>query len=67
MALTRPKARGSNSAQLRRYNERIVLQILRRVQKASKADLARAAKLTNAAVGAIIQSLAQDGLIEEIG
>jgi len=67
LALTRPKARGSNSVQLRRYNERIVLQILRRVQKASKADLARAAKLTNAAVGAIIQSLAQDGLIEEIG
>ncbi len=63
----RPSARGSNSAQLRRYNERIVLQILRRVQHASKADLARAAKLTNAAVGGIIQSLDQDGLVEEVG
>ena len=59
--------RGSNSAQLRRYNERIVLQILRRAGEASKADLARAANLTNAAIGAIIQELARDGLIEEIG
>jgi len=59
--------RGSNSAQLRRYNERIVLQILRRVGEASKAELARAAKLTNAAVGGIIQSLMADGLIQETG
>ncbi|WP_123194685.1 ROK family transcriptional regulator [Pannonibacter phragmitetus] len=59
--------RGSNSAQLRRYNERIVLQILRRAGEASKAELARAANLTNAAIGAIIQELAQDGLIEEVG
>ncbi|NBN63483.1 ROK family protein [Microvirga tunisiensis] len=59
--------RGSNSAQLRRYNERIVLQILRRAGEASKADLARAANLTNAAIGAIIQELARDGLIEEVG
>lgn len=67
MQEVRSSARGSNSAQLRRYNERIVLQILRRIQQASKADLARAAKLTNAAVGGIIQSLDQDGLIEEVG
>ncbi|MEJ8474788.1 ROK family protein [Roseibium algae] len=67
MEQKRPTARGSNSVQLRRYNERIVLQILRRVQQASKADLARAAKLTNAAVGGIIQSLNREGLIEEIG
>lgn len=64
---SRKSARGSNSVQLRRYNERIILQILRRVQRASKADLARAAKLTNAAIGAIIQSLIEDGLIEEDG
>ncbi len=36
--------RGSNSAQLRRYNERLVLQRLRRAGEASKADLARAGR-----------------------
>lgn len=59
--------RGSNSAQLRRYNERLVLQILRRAGEASKADLARAANLTNAAIGAIIQDLDTEGLIEDVG
>lgn len=53
--------------QLRRYNERIVLQMLRRAGLASKADLARAAKLTNAAIGGIIQALIEDGLIIETG
>ncbi|MBD1547886.1 ROK family transcriptional regulator [Roseibium aggregatum] len=59
--------RGSNSAQLRQYNERIVLLMLRRAGSASKADLARATKLTNAAVGGIIQTLIEDGLIIESG
>ncbi|MCX5497553.1 ROK family transcriptional regulator [Kaistia dalseonensis] len=59
--------RGSNSAQLRRYNERLVLQRLRRAGEASKADLARAADLTNTAVGAIIQKLEGLGLIEAVG
>ncbi len=58
---------GSNSVQLRRYNERIVLQVLRRVGEASKADLARLAQLTNAAIGGIIQDLAGNGLIETLG
>ncbi|WP_349357608.1 ROK family protein [Stappia sp.] len=58
---------GSNSVQLRRYNERIVLQALRRVGAASKADLARLARLTNAAIGGIIQDLAANGLIETHG
>ena len=63
-----PKSgRGSNSAQLRRYNERIVLQILRRAGEASKAELARAVQLTNAAIGAIIQNLIEEGLIVEAG
>ena len=61
------RGRGSNSAQLRRYNERIVLQILRRAGEASKAELARAVQLTNAAIGAIIQNLVEDGLIQEAG
>ncbi|PVB61718.1 ROK family transcriptional regulator [Labrenzia sp. 011] len=64
---TRKSGRGSNSAQLRRYNERIVLQILRRAGEASKAELARAAQLTNAAIGAIIQHLIEEGLIVEAG
>lgn len=58
---------GSNSVQLRRYNERIVLQVLRRVGEASKADLARLAQLTNAAIGGIIQDLTALGLIETLG
>ncbi|WP_299474152.1 ROK family transcriptional regulator [uncultured Roseibium sp.] len=64
---TRTSGRGSNSAQLRRYNERIVLQILRRAGEASKAELARAVQLTNAAIGAIIQDLIEEGLIFEAG
>jgi predicted NBD/HSP70 family sugar kinase len=59
--------RGSNSAQIRRYNERLVLQRLRRAGEASKADLARAADLTNTAIGAIIQKLDDLGLIEAVG
>ncbi|MBB5751772.1 ROK family protein [Prosthecomicrobium pneumaticum] len=59
--------RGSNSAQLRRYNERLVLQHLRRAGEASKADLARAADLTNTAIGGIIQKLEEVGLIESLG
>lgn len=67
MTASRPNARGSNSTHLRIYNERTILQHLRRAQKASKADLARSAHLTNAAVGAIIHSLEEAHLIEEIG
>ncbi|MBA5776053.1 ROK family protein [Stappia sp. F7233] len=64
----RPRTgRGSNSVQLRRYNERIVLQALRRVGEASKADLARHAHLTNAAIGGIIQELEAEGLIQTLG
>jgi predicted NBD/HSP70 family sugar kinase/biotin operon repressor len=59
--------RGGKSAQLRRYNERLVLQRLRRAGEASKADLARAAELTNTAIGAIIQKLEELGLIEAVG
>ncbi len=60
-------AKGANSAQLRQHNERIVLQVLRRAGEASKADLARAANLTNAAIGGIIQNLEAAGLIDTVG
>ncbi|MGG1948941.1 ROK family transcriptional regulator [Trinickia sp. NRRL B-1857] len=59
--------RGSNSANLRRYNERLLLQALRRTQPASKADLARSANLTSTSVGSIITALEQAGLIESTG
>jgi len=48
---------------LRRYNERLLLQVLRRGGEASKADLARRTHLTSTAVGGIIQSLEQSELI----
>lgn len=58
---------GSNSAQVRLYNERIVLQALRRFGEASKTDLARAAGLTNNAVGVITAYLEAAGLVVELG
>lgn len=58
---------GSNSVNLRRYNERLLLRALRRAGTASKADLARMANLTNTAVGEIIAALAEADLIESTG
>jgi predicted NBD/HSP70 family sugar kinase len=58
---------GSNSANVRRYNERLLLQALRRAGHASKADLARLANLTGTAVGSIVTSLAEAMLIEFTG
>jgi len=57
--------RGKNAVQLRRFNERLALKILRRMGEASKSDLAAAAGLTSAAVGGIVNSLRKDGLILE--
>ncbi|BAO92432.1 ROK family transcriptional regulator [Caballeronia cordobensis] len=59
--------RGSNSASVRRYNERLLLQALRRTEPASKAELARHANLTSTAVGSIVESLENAGLIEYTG
>lgn len=59
--------RGTNSVNLRLYNERTLLQRLRRAGEASKADLARWAQLTNTAVGSIVQSLEDARLIEPAG
>lgn len=55
--------RGNKSIRLRRFNERRVLQALRRMGGASKAEVARHAGLTNAAVGDIISSLEDQGLV----
>lgn len=46
-----------------RYNERKVLQVLRRMGHASKADIARVTNLTNAAVGTIASSLEKQNLL----
>ena len=58
---------GTNSVQIRQYNQRLVLQRLRRLGQASKADLARAAGLTNTAVGQIVAELEAFGLVETVG
>jgi predicted NBD/HSP70 family sugar kinase len=62
-----PIGRGRNSVRLRRYNERLLLQTLRRGGEASKADLARKTHLTSTAIGSIIQSLEQSDLIAFTG
>ncbi len=55
--------RGSNSVQVRRYNERVVLESLQRLGQASKAELARSANLTPQAVAAIVDHLTEVGLV----
>ena len=59
--------KGSNSVRVRRYNERVVLEALRRLGQASKAELARSANLTPQAVTAIVDALASSGLVEISG
>jgi predicted NBD/HSP70 family sugar kinase len=59
--------RGLTSARIRHYHHRIVLQRLRRLREASKADLARAANLTNTAIGEIVSDLQSFGLISVVG
>ena len=56
--------RGSNSVQVRRYNERVVLEALQRLGQASKAELARSANLTPQAVAAIVDHLTEVGLVK---
>jgi predicted NBD/HSP70 family sugar kinase len=56
--------KGSNSVQMRHYNERVVLDAIRRLGQASKADVARYAHLTPPAVAAIVDALQDAGYIE---
>jgi len=58
---------GASSVHIRHYNQRLILQRLRRMGEASRADLARAAALTNTAVGEIIKQLEAGGLVRSIG
>ena len=52
-----------DSSALPRYNERRVLQVIRRMGEASKADLARQTNLTNTAVGTIVSNLHRKHLL----
>ena len=59
--------RGSNSGQLRHFNERVVLDVIRRNGRASKAEIARATHLTAPAVAAIVDSLESAGYVQKAG
>jgi predicted NBD/HSP70 family sugar kinase len=59
--------RGSNSVQLRHYNERVVLDALRRFGQASKAEIARFAQLTPPAVAMIVEALEAGGYVRAGG
>ena len=61
------QGQGSNSAQLRLFNERVVLTALRRLGEASKADLARMANLTNNTAGQIVRELEDQRLVRTVG
>src|SRR5882724_9699476 len=67
MAAAALAGQGLTSAQIRHYHQRLVLQRLRRLGEASKADLARAADLTNTAVGQIVADLQDLGLVSVVG
>ncbi|WP_337268491.1 ROK family transcriptional regulator [Oryzifoliimicrobium ureilyticus] len=59
--------KGSNSMQLRYYNERVVLDAVRRSGQASKAEIARYAHLTPPAVAGIVDALVDGGYLVENG
>lgn len=58
---------GGNSAQVRQYNERVILTLLRRLGEASKADLARHARLTQNTAGQIVRELEGQRLVRAEG
>jgi predicted NBD/HSP70 family sugar kinase len=59
--------KGSNSVQLRHYNERVVLDAVRRFGETSKAEVARFAHLTPPAVAGIVDALVGAGYLVESG
>src|SRR3712207_3062520 len=58
---------GGNSAQVRHFNERVILTLLRRLGTASKADLARHARLTQNTAGQIVRELEGQRLVRSEG
>ncbi|OYV41516.1 MAG: sugar kinase, partial [Acidocella sp. 20-61-6] len=59
--------KGSNSLQIRQYNERVVLEAIRKLGQASKAEIARSANLTPQAVAGIVDSLHDAGYVVRAG
>ena len=59
--------KGSNSIQMRHYNERVVLEAIRKLGQASKAEIARLTHLTPPTVAAIVDALSEAGYIELAG
>ena len=59
--------KGSNSVNLRVFNERVILTALRRLGSASKADLARYANLTSNTAGVIVRELEAQRLVRTEG
>ena len=58
---------GSNSVNIRLFNERVILNALRRLGQASKADLSRYVSLTNNTAGVIVKELEERKLIRSEG
>lgn len=58
---------GSNAVQIRHYNERVVLEAIRRLGSASKAEIARRAHLTPQAVAGIVDALHKAGYLLQTG
>lgn len=59
--------RGTNAGGMRRYNERLILSAVRRMNGASKAELARVTALSPQAVVRIVDELAGEGLLFQAG
>ncbi|WP_199231508.1 ROK family transcriptional regulator [Azospirillum sp. TSO35-2] len=64
---TTGNGQGSNSVNLRLFNERVILNALRRLGAASKADLSRTVSLTSNTAGIIVKELEERGLIRSEG
>jgi predicted NBD/HSP70 family sugar kinase len=60
-------SKGSNSSGLRRYNERVLINFLRKLGQASKLELSRLSNLTPQAVTRIIDDLEAAGMVEQKG
>lgn len=56
-------ARGTNASGMRRYNERLILSAVRRMNGASKAELSRITALSPQAVVRIVDELETEGLL----
>ncbi|MGE4051194.1 MAG: ROK family transcriptional regulator, partial [Piscinibacter sp.] len=62
----RLRPRGSNSAGMRQFNERVVLQAIRLHGSLPKAEIARVTRLTAQTVQVIIARLEADGLVRKL-